>query len=116
MNCFCAPPRTWYFQAPDQLSAANTLYEIVGFDGVLYMMFNNAVDFNVDSLASIDSSQSVPSGIINSVVVGDNKRVVEIDVTIASVGTYMISVTPITTNGNEVPRRAVLVVQSLTGT
>jgi hypothetical protein len=105
---------TWWFRAPDDLIAANTLYELVGFDALLSMDFSNVVPkgtslYSVNSV-SVSVVESEDSPIVEPSL--GNPRLslnrmsvhIAIDTSLTSFGVFNVAVA-VTNTDNQVMTR-----------
>src|SRR4051812_28349884 len=119
MTCCANKKRTWRFYNSEQTTASNTLREIVGFYGELFISFEgvlqgtNVLDPNAQPVVTSTPSTGVTIGTPSP---EDDLLTISIPVSLDIVGTYQFIVTGVSLNGEETTRRATLVVESLTGT
>lgn len=109
----------WRFEAVGETTASNTIYEIVGFDGKLYMEFP-------DVLEAVELVEVSPSTglVISGVAVSDDEAIAEMDAVAGTlevggetgVGEYTLVLMGTTVDGAELFLRGKLVIESLLGT
>lgn len=107
---------TWRFEAADELTAANVLEVLVGFNAVLVLV--PKLSLEDDSVGSVTSVAITPStGLaLSGARVSDDKRSIEIDGVASVVGDYVVVTKFIAVEGGTRLRRSLVTVQSVTGT
>lgn len=114
---FVDDDHTWRFEADDQLTAANEIKEIVGFNAKLAMDFDRPIpdDTSVDtgSLVVVSPSTGLTIG---DILASSNRRKLIIPVVAASAGTYTVVLNANTVGGLDYPRRGVITIETPTGT
>jgi len=115
----CSKRRAWRFENVEQLTAVNTLREIVGFDGEVYMEFKEVVrnstvlNTTITPTITITPSSGITLGTIDIL---DDATTVVIPLILDTTGSYMFVATVTDLYGEEITRRGVIIVESLTGT
>lgn len=118
MPCCNNNKRTWRFDNSEQTTASNTIREIAGFVGNLFMSFKNVV---MEGYVLGVTTQPIvvvsPSGLTVGFVDTDNDFLtVIIPITVSVVGSFQFIVTANDSQTNTIIRRSNLVIESLTGT
>lgn len=109
--------KTWRFNSVDALTASNIIYEIVGFDGVLAMQFcvPSHSGEGADSFQLISVTPS--SGLaVSAPTLGDEELKALIPVVSTTAGRYVVVIQMTSNSGQKITRRAIIEIQSLTGT
>lgn len=109
----------WRFDDRDQMTAVNTINEIVEFEGLLGMTFDRVISKDVTiqsaSVVSINGDTGTGSGvdITGDVLLSPNKRTVHIPVLVYDDGEYIFAVKITTTDTQSYIRRGILAVQPI---
>lgn len=113
--------RTWWFRAPDDLFAANTINELIfspAFDGLFAMDFSEPLPEGT-SIFSVESVSVVPSGptVGLAELTADRKEVhIPINVSTSDAGTYAVVVVIKTTDTQYIVRQGLLILTAVNGT
>lgn len=106
---------TWNFDSPTQITAPNTLSELIGFIGLLAMDFSEPMPAR-SSIGSISSasfaniSGTEPTVTSSSVSLDKKRANILIDATAATANTYTLSVTIVTTDSQTFVRKGRLTI------
>ena len=102
---FVDEDHTWRFEAADQLTAANTIRVLVGFQGLLRMNLDRLLSGTTLEEAVAESVDPTPGLAVTNVTInGADRRSVDMEVDASSPGTYLVLIDFSTVDGQSQPR------------
>lgn len=111
--------RTWRFDASDQLTASNTIVEVVGFDGLVSMDFERPLPEGV-SLASVSLALVTPATGLTidgaGIELSLDRLRANVPVVAAEAGDYTVILEGVSSDGQTIPRRGRMSIYSVSGT
>lgn len=104
----------WRFEADDELTAANTIREVTGFDALLGMDFTEPIPEETSLYSAVIVEVSPSTGVtFGTLELSPDKLKAHIPTVVTTPGTYIVAVQGTTTDGQKYTRRGIAVFEEV---